>query len=195
MELGRGAEAIIQKKDELVIKSRPKKSYRHPVLDQSLRKTRTKKEAKVLNDLKKIGVPAPTFLDVNPTEGTLQMEFIQGEKLRDVLDTDPKKATRVAEHLTKMHNHDIIHGDLTTSNMIERPDKEIVLIDFGLSYNSTRIEDKAVDLHLFKQALKSKHHTIEEKAWNAFLKGYQPIQRKEILQRLLVVEKRGRNKV
>ena len=43
-----------------------------------------------------------------------------------------------------------------TNDMIY--DKKIYLIDFGLSLYSNKPEDKAVDLHLLKQALESKHY-------------------------------------
>ena len=93
----------------------------------------------------------------------------------------------------KIHDLDIVHGDLTTSNMILK-DNKIVLIDFGLAQFSSKVEDKAVDLHLFKQALESRHSQVWEKAFTQFLSGYQPANKKEELSRLEKVEKRGRNK-
>ena len=59
--------------------------------------------------------------------------------------------------IAKMHLADIIHGDLTTSNMMLRPNGELVLIDFGLSYVSTLVEDKAVDLYVLERAFASTH--------------------------------------
>ena len=73
---------------------------------------------------------------------------------------------------------------------------EVYFIDFGLSFFSHKIEDMAVDLHLLKQALESKHYTIWEECFKAALDAY----RKEskdgelVLKRLDVVEKRGRYK-
>ena len=89
----------------------------------------------------------------------------------------------------------IIHGDLTTSNMIL--EKEIKFIDFGLSFFSTKDEDKAVDLHLFRQALESRHHTMWEKCFEAALKGYRlgNVDYSSVLTRLEKVESRGRNKL
>ena len=59
--------------------------------------------------------------------------------------------------INKVHDLGIIHGDLTTSNMIIRNDKQIVLIDFGLSYYKDSAEDKAVDLYVLERAFKSTH--------------------------------------
>ena len=75
-------------------------------------------------------------------------------------------------------------------------DKEIYFIDFGLSFFSNKIEDKAVDLHLLRQALESKHYKIWEKAFESVLFGYKSKAQdaKEILARFEKVEERGRNK-
>ena len=93
-----------------------------------------------------------------------------------------------------MHNNNIIHGDLTTSNMIL--ENEIYFIDFGLSFFSDKTEDKAVDLHLLRHALESKHHKIFEKSFKAVLNGYKSKCRKynETIKRLEKVESRGRYK-
>jgi len=193
-ELARGAEAIIYHTEEGILKERPPKTYRHPQLDATLRKTRTRKEAKILEQLQQLGIPAPRLLNKDEQQGTITMTFIKGIQLKEVLDTNPQQAEHVGRHLTTLHDNNIIHGDLTTSNLILQEDGTIALIDFGLTTHSTRIEDKAVDLHLFKQALKSKHPQVEHKAWRSFLKGYQPKEREEILKRLIIVERRGRNK-
>ena len=91
-----------------------------------------------------------------------------------------------------LHNSAIIHGDLTTSNMILN--KEIYLIDFGLSFFSEKSEDKAVDLHLLKEALESKHYKIWEDAFKIVLEAYRKEAKRasETLKRLEQVEKRGR---
>ena len=64
-----------------------------------------------------------------------------------------------------MHAIDVIHGDLTTSNMLLRSTSppSIVLIDFGLSYVSSLVEDKAVDLYVLERALASTHPEEEGK--------------------------------
>lgn len=193
-ELGRGAEAIVTKKSDAVEKLRPVKTYRHPELDLRLRKSRTRKEAKVLKDLEAAGISAPKLISVDEKQGSILMEQVKGQKLRDVLDNQPQLSEQVGRLVARLHDMGIMHGDLTTSNMILRDDGVVALIDFGLSFHSTRIEDRAVDLHLFKQALASKHHRITQQAWRSFLKGYEPKDRDEILKRLRVVERRGRNK-
>ena len=93
------------------------------------------------------------------------MEFIDGKKLSDSLESqDYKKICKqIAENITKMHNSGIIHGDLTTSNMIFK-NNQVYFIDFGLAFHSSKVEDKAVDLHLLKQALEAKHFTIWKNA-------------------------------
>ena len=93
-----------------------------------------------------------------------------------------------------LHNHDIIHGDLTTSNVILHQDK-VYLIDFGLSFYSTKIEDRAVDMHLLYQALEAKHYITFKEDFVAILDGYKFSKNyKMVLDRLKVVEQRGRYK-
>ncbi len=155
-EIARGAEAVLYEDKNTIIKHRLKKTYRIKELDDELRKQRTKREA---NLLKKITIPHPTLIQTDEKE-KIVMEKIKGEKLREVLDKKPVLAKRVGELVAELHNKHIIHGDLTTSNMILDKDNKVVFIDFGLSFHSHKIEDKAVDIHLFKQALNSKHHKV-----------------------------------
>ncbi|MEM4268460.1 MAG: KEOPS complex kinase/ATPase Bud32 [Candidatus Woesearchaeota archaeon] len=186
-EIVRGAEAVIYLKDNTIIKKRVQKSYRIKEIDMRLRKQRTKREAKILSSVK---IPAPKLIKAK--NYTLVMEKISGEKLRDVLEKiDYLRVSRqVGKAIRELHDQHIIHGDLTTSNMILKNGK-VFFIDFGLSYVSSRIEDKAVDLHLLRQALESKHHTIWEKSFKEVCYGYGD---KDVLARLEIVESRGRNK-
>ena len=106
-----------------------------------------------------------------------------------------KISKEIGETLTKLHNQDIIHGDLTTSNMIlSNKNNKLYLIDFGLGFHSYKIEDKAVDLHLLKQALEAKHYKIAEECITIILKNYKPDKYKLILERIPVIESRGRYK-
>ena len=55
----------------------------------------------------------------------------------------------------RLHNVQIIHGDLTSSNvMVSKTDNSSVkLIDFGLSQITDNTEEKAVDLYVFEKSL------------------------------------------
>jgi len=194
-KIGEGAEAIIKSDGETVVKERVSKLYRIPQIDNKLRKSRTRREGKVIKKLNEINFPAPQLKLVDDSEMIIKMEHINGDKLRDVLYKDPLKLGReLGQKVGLLHNKDIVHGDLTTSNMILA--NEIKFIDFGLSMFSKKVEDKAVDLHLLRQALESKHHTVWEECFKEVLKGYHETNdnSKEIMTRLEKVEKRGRNK-
>ncbi len=191
-QISSGAEAIIYKDKELVIKFRNSKPYRHIDIDTSLRKSRTKREAKVLEKLHSLGI-APKLIKVHNKEMKIEMDFLSGHKLRDVLHKHHLKwAKEIGQKISLMHQNDIIHGDLTTSNMIV--EDELKLIDFGLSFFSSKVEDKAVDLHLLKRALESKHHEISDEVFNLVVKEYIKDNSLEIINRLDKVEERGRNK-
>lgn len=194
--IAQGAEAkLYLKGKDIIVKNRFKKTYRLEKIDNLLRKSRTRREAKVLDKLSEIGFPAPKLLASDDKE-TIEMELVKGKKIRDILEKSDYKAIsrEIGEKVAVLHNNTIIHGDLTTSNMIY--DYEAYFIDFGLSFFSYKVEDMAVDLHLLKQALESKHYTISESSFKAIVDGYlkKSKQGEEVLNRLDVVESRGRYK-
>lgn len=191
-----GAEAVIYKDGSCIVKERVSKSYRHEHIDKTLREFRTRREAKVLAKLAEAKFPAPKLIKTDETGMQIAMEFIVGSKLKDSLASNPEAyAYEIGKKIGVLHNLDIIHSDLTTSNMILN--KEIFFIDFGLSFFSKKTEDKAVDLHLLGRALESKHHKIFGICWKAALNGYKETaaNAEEVLKRLEKVEKRGRNKI
>jgi len=191
--IAQGAEAKLYKEDGNLIKDRVKKSYRISEIDKRLRKRRTRKEAKILDKINSLEF-TPNLIEND--EQKIVMEFIDGKTLRDCLDKKnyEKLMNELGEKIALLHNHNIIHGDLTTSNFILKD--KIFFIDFGLSFESHKIEDKAVDLHLLKQALESKHYEFWEKAFETVLKSYskEANDGKDILDRLKQVETRGRYK-
>ncbi len=195
MMIAQGAEARLFKHEDKVVKDRFMKKYRHPSLDSKLRKARTKREAKVLLKLKSLGVPACEYVDHDEVKMHIHMKFIPGSVLKEVFDDKFKEYSKlIGKNIALMHKNDIIHGDLTTSNMIMN--KNLHFIDFGLSFFSNKIEDKAVDLHLLRQALESKHHKVFEKAFKIVLDEYKKNypEGKDVIKRLEIVEKRGRHK-
>ncbi len=196
-----GAEALIILDKKNIIKERVKKSYRHPELDEKIRKLRTRSEAKLLEKASKI-ISIPKITNVDEKDKKIAMEFIQGKKLSEHLDSFPLKKQKeicntIGQNVSKLHKENIIHGDLTTSNMILNGNN-VFFIDFGLGYISMKTEDKAVDLRLLKQALEAKHFKNWENLFEEVLKGYEKSQGKEekekVIERIRAVEKRGRYK-
>lgn len=189
--ISKGAEANIYLKGNVVVKDRIKKSYRIKAIDDRLRKSRNKREQKVLLKLKEKGFPVPEIIEGDETR--FSMNYIKGGKLRDKINKINYKKTfeNIGKRVRQMHDFGVIHGDLTTSNMILK-DKKVYFIDFGLSSFSKKTEDKAVDLHLLKRALDSKHHEIAEECFEMALEGYKD--RKVIMWLMNNVEKRGKHK-
>jgi|TARA_Y100000310_G_scaffold1020_1_gene1427 TP53 regulating kinase-like protein len=194
--IAQGAEAKLFLKNKVIHKERIKKNYRIKEIDNALRKQRTRKEAKLLE--KCAGI-VPKLLEVNDKTMTIQMEYLEGDLLKEVVEKMGKKeAEEVLKHLGKhiaiIHEKNIVHGDLTTTNVIVKKGKPY-LIDFGLGFVTNKIEHKAVDLHLLKQALESKHHLIHKKAFTWIMEGYKSYKKyKEVLKQLQKVESRGRYK-
>ncbi len=91
------------------------------------------------------------------------MQDLEGIKLKDYIN-DPSLTPEKLEEtirqigslVLQIHECGIIHGDLTTSNMIFK-NGQIYLIDFGLSYFKDSAEDRAVDLYVLERAFKSTH--------------------------------------
>ena len=147
-------------------------------------------------DLDKIFIEYPFFI---PDFQKIKMPFIEGKRLSDWLDKFSLEEAKticieVGKDVAKLHDNNIIHGDLTTSNMI-LSDNKIYFIDFGLGFHSHRVEDKAVDLHLLRQALEAKHFKAWQILFNAVIEGYKTSKNAEkTLKQLEKVEKRGRYK-
>ncbi|MBS3095410.1 Kae1-associated serine/threonine protein kinase [Candidatus Woesearchaeota archaeon] len=192
-ELSRGAEAAIYIDGNTLIKDRIKKTYRINEIDIFLRSSRTNKEARLLEKSSSI-INVPKVIETKNERIT--MEFIKGDVLRDIINNMPKKelillCRDIGRSIKSIHDKDIIHGDLTTSNMILKSNN-LYFIDFGLGFISSKIEDKAVDLHLLRQALYSKHYEIADFCFKAILNAYGPSN--EFLERFSKVESRGRYK-
>ena len=190
--LSQGAEAKIFAEGDKILKDRFSKSYRIPELDKALRQVRTRRESKVLSKLEALKFPAPRLLGSCDKSMRISMSRLGGEQLKNVLDF--KLAREVGSKVGFLHKNGIIHSDLTTSNMIL--DKEIKFLDFGLSFFSDKAEDKAVDLHLFEQALESRHSEIFDECKTSFYEGYKESydESEKVLNRLDIVKKRGRYK-
>jgi Kae1-associated kinase Bud32 len=154
-----------------------------------LRLYRTRRETKYIEKAKKYGIRTPNILKKN--KYSIEMEYIDGKKIRDILDRKNMKkfAKEISEIVSKLHQIDIIHNDLTTSNMIYKDG--IYLIDFGLSESSHKLEKKAMDLYVLKKALVSTHHEIADEMWKIIEHDYE---NKKVLNQLKKIEQRGRYK-
>ncbi len=178
-----GAEAILYVVDwfgvRAIAKYRPPKPYRHKVIDEDLRTRRTIVEAKALHTARSIGVPAPELYFVDPISKIIVMEYIEGVKLADIIESNLLEARKYAKTLgvytARMHSSELAHGDLTTSNVLVTSNKQLFIIDFGLSSLKASERDKAVDLHLFIRSLESTHPEHIEVMVEAFLEGYSTI--------------------
>ncbi len=168
-ESRRGAEAIVTFRNGSVEKRRVPKRYRVPALDKRLITERTRAEARLIHAARRGGVPTPIMSDI--TEDTILMEQVQGTLLTDNLS---EEALREAGCMVgRLHAEGIVHGDLTTSNLILRnSDSKCVLIDFGLAQATDEIEPRGVDLHVLYQTLESTAPGRADTLKAAFALGY-----------------------
>lgn len=186
--------------DKALIKHRISKKYRVKKLDKKLRNSRTSLEAKLLSDAKKAGVPTPTVYRVDRKKMKIIMDYIEGDAVKEFLEDLVSKSRRklcetVGEQIGRLHDFGIIHGDLTTSNMIKSEEGKIYFIDFGLGEYNSSVESRGTDLHLLHRTLKSTHFKIADEAFQATLEGYKREMGKEgeeVIQRMKEIESRGR---
>jgi TP53 regulating kinase-like protein len=134
------------------------------MLDAKITGRRIAQEARLLIKARSGGIQVPVVYLVDQKRGVIYMEEINGITVRDYLLSNAQNVdlSQIGKVLWNMHEMDIIHGDLTTSNLLLRSrdgkdPSELVMIDFGLAYSSTMIEDKAVDLYVLQRALISTH--------------------------------------
>jgi bifunctional N6-L-threonylcarbamoyladenine synthase / protein kinase Bud32 len=165
----RGAEAIVTFRNGKAEKRRLSKPYRAPALDNRLITERTRAEARLIAAARKGGVPTPIMSDI--TADTIMMEQVKGTLLtQNLTEAAVYKAGRM---VGKLHTSGIIHGDLTTSNMILREeDGACVLIDFGLAQVNSEIEQRGVDIHVLFQTLESTAPESADVLKTAFAAGY-----------------------
>jgi TP53 regulating kinase-like protein len=174
-----------------VSKIRIPKIYRQRMLDEELRRRRTITESKMITMAKEFGLSTPYIYFVDPFRAEIVMEFISGTRASKILRSSI--CFDIGNFASTLHMFNIIHGDLTPSNFIVN--RKITMIDMGLSFYSTRIEDKATDIRLFKEILKSIYHQSYSKFFGDFLDGYKSVNSKElekILQRIDEIETRKR---
>ncbi|KAJ3702462.1 hypothetical protein LUZ61_006167 [Rhynchospora tenuis] len=189
-----------------IVKERFSKKYRHPILDSKLTVKRLNAEARCMTKSRKLGVVTPVLYGVDPVLHTLTFEFIEGRAVKDILlefgsngiveERLNDIAAQIGIAIAKLHDGGLVHGDLTTSNMIVKEGtNQLVLIDFGLSFTSTLPEDKAVDLYVLERALLSMHSScgdVMEKILAAYRKASK--QWSATMNKLAQVRQRGRKR-
>lgn len=166
---------------KVIVKERFPKHYRNELLDQTIRKERTKAEAKAILKCKQGGLATPVIYSLDLINYKITMENINGQTVNDYLtslkDNRQDDASlinllmNIGVIVGKMHSIGVFHGDLTTSNMLKKEDDTLVLIDFGLSHFNPSIEDKAVDLYVLERAFISKHSYFSD-LFVTILDGY-----------------------
>lgn len=186
---------------EVIIKKRMPKKYRNPKLDEQIRVYRTIHESLLIHEAKKAGVPTPLIFMVDVKNSTIIMEFIQGSQVKhllDVVSVDERRSLceRIGELIGKLHSYGIIHGDLTTSNMIQACNGRVYFVDFGLGERTVDLEARGVDLHLLKRSLQSTHFKYARECFEAVIQGYSRVFNadtfRNILDKIREIERRGR---
>ena len=196
----KGAEADIYQmmwqNSKAILKIRKPKNYRNSTLDSKICKQRTIKESQMLSQVKSFGIPTPLVYFVNLKNNSIIMQEIPGKPVHDLSESKIIELSKQIGKLVGMlHQNGIMHGDLTTSNFILFQNT-VYVIDFGLSQNTIKSEDHAVDLRLIKEILNSAHAKIMQSAWKNFLLGYKSIVGStsftKITKLVLDIESRGR---
>ncbi len=201
MLLKRGAEAELHAREFLgrpaVEKARVPKAYRLRELDEELRRTRIQREARLMLEARSVGVSVPILYDIDIAGNRIVMERVEGPTVKEILEAGgpeaPSVAREVGRIVGRLHRAGIVHGDLTTSNMIVRAER-IVMIDFSLGGKDETIESRGVDLHLLREALSSAHAKASSH-YREVLRGYREAFGRgagAVISKVKEIESRGR---
>jgi TP53 regulating kinase and related kinases len=201
----KGAEASLFLADwhnrRAIIKVRIPKRYRPASLDHQIRSYRTVHEPQLMHEAKTAGVATPLIYMVKVPESTIIMQHIEGEQMKTLLNAASKQhrhslCTEIGINVARLHKAGLIHGDLTTSNMIVAKDGTIYFVDFGLGEKNAELEAQGVDLHLLKRALQSTHFGFCEECFQAVISGYSDVvgevQAEKVYEKIREIERRGR---
>jgi Kae1-associated kinase Bud32 len=205
--VSRGAEAALRKVDwwgfPALLKERDSKSYRPKALDDRLRRERTRNEARLLVDARRLGVRTPILYDIDLVRHRLILEELPGPTLRQLLE-DPALAHEsllgavraFGLALGRLHAGGIAHGDLTSSNVLfpEGPAGPPAFLDLSMGTRSPGVEELGIDLHLVEEDLKALHAKAEGLV-RAFHEGYaegNPSGEKDVRNRARVIRGRVR---
>jgi TP53 regulating kinase-like protein len=203
--LKKGAEASLFLADwhgrKAIIKARLPKNYRPAELDKKIRSYRTVHEPQLMNEAKKAGVPTPKIFLVDMKDAMITMEFVEGKQVKQLLGnlaSEKRQAlcVKIGELIGRLHKHGLIHGDLTTSNMILKAEGKIFLVDFGLGEKNKELEARGVDLHLMKRALQSTHYDMAAECFKHVQEGYAIVlgarDAGKVFGKIREIERRGR---
>ncbi|CAL1279479.1 unnamed protein product [Larinioides sclopetarius] len=221
--ISQGSEAKVYKGQFLgkpsILKERFVKKYRHPELDKSLTCERIRAEVRALNKCHEAGIkcPAVYFADIESRCIILQeitnsitvkeyLKSILGNQGSTEINTSSSLAQKIGSSIAKMHKNELVHGDITTSNMLLKSDKlnefssaenfEVYFIDFGLAKRDVVAEDKAIDLYVLERVISSSHPN-SDKFYTAILSEYMRVlgnQSKAVADKLEEVRARGRKR-
>ena len=205
MLVRKGAEANLYLEEwyglKVIKKVRMPKSYRLRQIDYEIRRSRTVHEAQIMSDAKRAGVPTPIIYLIDVKRTSIVMEYIEGPRVKEILNLLPSQerkelCRRIGGLIGQLHGKGIIHGDLTTSNMIIGQNEKIFFIDFGLAEYSVEVEKRGVDLHLMKRALESTHYPHAKECFTSIIAGYAmevtSKNSEEVVKRVREIAQRGR---
>ena len=180
--LHRGAEADLSLSTvgpwKVVVKRRVRKEYRNPTLDEQIRRDRTISEASRIHEAKVAGARVSSIVGVDIENNAIAMTHLDGKVARECLDDMGVKEARkllrsIGKQIGLLHTAGIVHGDLTTSNVIVSPSGAPFIVDFGMSRRSIEPEDRGVDLHLLQRSIVASHNKNPSSMMSAMIRGYE----------------------
>jgi TP53 regulating kinase-like protein len=154
-----------------------------------------------MHEAKEAGVPTPLIYLVDVEHATIIMEHVDGKQIKQLLGEVPERERqllcfKIGYLIGLLHKHGIVHGDLTTSNMILDRDCTVYFVDFGLGEKTAELEAQAVDLHLMKRALQSTHFEFADECMRSVVEGYASTvgaeSSKKVAEKIGEIERRGR---
>lgn len=168
---------------DVVVKERRPKRYRHPAIDSRLTAERIVQEARLIPLARRAGVRVPAVLDVDLARSRLVLEFVPGPTAKEAIEATGRSAKPASKALLcreigrmagRLHSAGIVHGDLTTSNVIVSRSGP-VLVDFGLARRAEDDESRGADLILLEHAFRGLHPeqaSLLEEVWKGYREAF-----------------------
>uniref|UniRef100_A0A8R1DK52 non-specific serine/threonine protein kinase n=1 Tax=Caenorhabditis japonica TaxID=281687 RepID=A0A8R1DK52_CAEJA len=211
-----GAEAKVTKCQWLgkpcMIKERLSKGYRHPTLNSRLNKLRLKQEIRGMYKARELGIETPAVYFIDTDRELVVMEWIDGPTAKAWISTQSETLGEeeydekmrifgrvLGLNIGRLHRGGLIHGDLTTSNIILKAGnaEKATFIDFGLSsQGKVTAEEKGVDLYVLGRAIVSTHKRSQA-LLRGLMEGYQEADGKQfeaVEKKLNEIKLRGRKR-
>ncbi len=143
-QLGKGGMGVVYKAEDTNLKRTVALKFIDTIMfDDDESRIRFVKEAQLAASLNHPNISTIYEIDEAESKTFIAMEFLKGQSLKEVIRSGPLSiertleiAIQVAGGLQEAHEHNIVHRDIKSSNIMLTPKDQAKVMDFGLAQHS-----------------------------------------------------------